>query len=181
MIVSRFRFVWLIMFCILAGRLAISAGHFGSDGRPPSNPSQTATLSADADPAALQRSALDAFTRFARLQARFDLGYLAYYDEQAAVHFRRLRPDGGVDVQDYGRAGWADLQRHLFSDGAERISQDAAPAYNQLHAHVEGGSVIIEGKRRIESESHTGPYKVAMVPTADGDWRIVEEWIESKQ
>ena len=72
------------------------------------------------------------------------------------------------------------MQKHWSSGGPDRISQDAAPAYNQLRTRVEGNIVIIEGKRRIDSEGHTGPYKVAMVRTADGGWQIIEEWIEAK-
>jgi hypothetical protein len=177
----RFIFAWAILFSLLAGWLIVSSKRFDGDAAAPAGmASQTAALSADADPAVLQRAALNAFTKFARLEARFDLAFLAYYHEKVAVHFHRLLPDGGADTLDYGRAGWADLQKHWFSGGAERIAQDAAPAYSQLRTRVEGGLVIIEGRRRVESEDHTGPYKVAMVRTEAGDWQIVEEWIEAK-
>ena len=178
----KFRHIiaWGILFAVLAGWLIVSASRFGGDAAPTGMRSQTAALPADVDPAALQRAALDAFTKFARLEARFDLAFLAYYDDKAAVHLRRLLPDGGTETIEYGSAGWAELQRHWYANGAEHISQDAAPGYNQLHAQVAGNVVIIEGKRRVEAEGHTGPYKVAMARTEGGDWRIVEEWIESK-
>ncbi|HZF34937.1 MAG TPA: hypothetical protein VE914_14150 [Candidatus Angelobacter sp.] len=177
----RFFFAWAILFSILAGWLIVSAKRFDGDAAVPTGmSSQTAMLSADADPAALQRAALNAFTKFARLEARFDLAFIAYYHEKVAVHFHRLLPDGGAETLEYGRAGWADLQKHWFSGGAERSSQDAAPAYSRLCTRIEGGLVIIEGKRRIESEGHTGPYKVAMVRTEAGDWKIIEEWLEAK-
>jgi hypothetical protein len=178
---SRIIFAWAVLFSVLAGWLIVSSKRFddGADA-PTGMSSQTVVLSADADPAELQRAALSAFTTFARLEARFDLSFLAYYHEKAAVHFHRLLPDGGADTLEYGRAGWADLQQHWFSGGAERISQDAAPAYSQLRTHIEGGLVIIEGRRRVEAEGHTAPYKAAMVRTAAGDWQIVEEWVETK-
>jgi len=141
---------------------------------------QQAALPGDADPAALERSALSAFTDFARLEARFDLAFLAYYHDKAAIHLHRLLPDGGAETLDYGRAGWAGLQKHWYADGAGRIAEDAGPAYSQLHTRVEGNLVIIEGRRRVEVENHTGSYKVAMVQTAGGGWKIIEEWIESQ-
>jgi hypothetical protein len=141
---------------------------------------QQAALPANADPAALERSAMSAFKQFAKLQATYDLAYLSYYHEDAAIHLHRLLPQGGGDTLDFRRGNWAGLQKQRYDSSAGRVADGGGPAYSQLHSHVEGNLVIIEARRRVESENHTGPYKVAMVRTDAGDWKIIEEWIESQ-
>lgn len=141
---------------------------------------QQAALPADADPAALERAAIGAFKQFARLQAGFDFAYLDYYHEDAAIHLHRLKPQGAADTLDFRRGNWAGLQKQRYSASAGRVAESGGPAYSQLHSRVEGNLVIIEAKRRVESENHTGPYKVALVQTADGRWKIIEEWLETQ-
>lgn len=140
---------------------------------------QQAALPADADPAALERAALAAFKSFARLQSTSDLAYLAYYHEDAAIHLRRLLPEGGADTLDFRRGNWVGLQKHKRSAGAGREGDDG-PSYSQIHTRMDGNLVIVEAKRADESENHTGPYKAAWVQASGGEWRIIEEWIEAR-
>ena len=139
---------------------------------------QQAALPADADPAALERAAMSTFKQFARLQAGFDLSYLDYYHKDAAIHLHRLKPQGGADTLDFRRGNWSGLQKQRLSASAGRIAEAGGPTFSQLHSRVDGNLVIIEAKRRVESENHTGPYKVVLVQSADGGWKIIEEWLE---
>lgn len=112
--------------------------------------------------------------------AEWDLGFLAYYHPQAAIHLRRLLPDGDTDTIEYRTRGWRSLQKHWAPSSGNSEDRSDTPAYNGIRTRLEGNLVIIEGRRRVESEGHTGPYKVALVQTPDGEWRIIEEWIESQ-
>jgi hypothetical protein len=140
---------------------------------------QPAALPPDVDPAAIERAALSAFKQFAKLQSGFDMAYLSYYHEDAAIHLRRLLPQGGTDTLEFRRGNWAGLQQQRYANSAGGVAEAGGPAYSQLHTHVEGSLVIIEAKRWVAAENHTGPYKVALVRTDAGDWKIIEEWIES--
>jgi hypothetical protein len=172
-------FVWAIMFSILAGWLVVRAHRFDGDA-PAGMATQQADLPADADPAEMERKALSAFKEFARLQAKWDLGFLAYYHPQAAIHLRRLPPDGAAETTEYGTRAWKSLQKHWAPGSAMNDERTDVPAYNGIRTRLEGNIVIVEGRRRVDSEGHTGPYKAAFVRTEGGEWQIVEEWIESQ-
>ena len=171
-------FVWAIMFSILTGWLIVSAHRFDDDAAMGMS-TQQAALPAGADPAALERGALAAFEDFARLQSRWDLGFLAYYHPQAAIHLHRILPDGRAETIEYRTRGWKNLQKH-WAPSSDREDSPDTPAYNGIRTRLEGNLVIVEGRRHVESENHTGPYKAALVQTPDGEWRIIEEWIESQ-
>jgi ketosteroid isomerase-like protein len=132
---------------------------------------------AETDPRQAEREALSAFAEFAALQSAADFAYLAYYHDNAAIHLRRLQPDGSETLLDFHKGNWAGLQRHRYSASAGKVD---APAYSRLAARSDGAVVIIEGKRSLRSEGHTGAYKAALMRDADGKWKIVEEWLESK-
>jgi hypothetical protein len=171
-------FIWAIIFSIVTGWLIVSAHRF--DEEPAAGMStQQAALPPDVDPAALERGALVAFKDFAKLQSKWDLGFLAYYHPQAAIHLRHLLPDGATDTVEYRTRGWKSLQKH-WAPGSEREEWPDAPAYSGISTRLDGNLVVIEARRRVETENHTGPYKVALVQTPDGEWRIIEEWIESQ-
>jgi hypothetical protein len=172
-------FVWAIMFSILAGWLVVRAHRFDGDA-PAGMATQQAELPADADPAEMQRKALSAFKEFARLQTRWDVGFLAYYHPQAAIHLRRLLPDGSAETTEYSTRAWKSLQKHWASSTAASEDRTDTPAYNGIRTRIEGNLVIIEGRRRVDSIEHNGPYKAALVQAEDGEWRIIEEWIESR-
>lgn len=131
----------------------------------------------ESDPRQAEREALGAFAEFAALQSAADFTYLAFYHDNAAIHLRKLLPDGGETLLEFHKGNWAGLQRHRHSASAGQVD---APAYSGLAAHSDGAVVIVEGKRSMRSEGHTGAYKAALQRGADGKWKIVEEWLESK-
>jgi hypothetical protein len=137
---------------------------------------QQTALPADADPAAIERAALGAFNAFARLRSAGDLAYLAYYHQDAAIHVRVLYSEGRTEEFKFRRGNWAGLQK----DTPPKARANGA-TYSQIHTHMADNLVIVEAKRSVEIEDHTGPYKVAMVQTSGGEWRVIEEWIESKR
>jgi ketosteroid isomerase-like protein len=161
----------------LAATWAVGNGHFSTLSAMATTVGQT-TLASAGPTERTAREVLGLFDKLAEMGRDFDDAVLGYYADSAVIHLTGLDAIGNAQMLNMTVAELIPVYRQ-----AKPIAQEVGDisSYTDIRARIHGDRVIVRATRYSHWQKYFSPYAVAFQRNADGDWKIIEEWVEVRR
>ncbi len=124
------------------------------------------------------REVLGLFDKLAKMGRDFDEAVLGYYAEGAVIHMTGLDDVGNASMVNMSTADLIPLF-HKAKPLAQEVGDIST--YSNVRARIHGERVIVRATRYAHWKQYFSLYAVAFQRNAEGDWKIVEEWVEVRR
>jgi ketosteroid isomerase-like protein len=124
------------------------------------------------------REVLGLFDKLAQMGREFDDAVLGYYSDGAVIHMTGLDDVGNALMVNMSLSDLIPLY-HKGKPIAQQVGDIST--YSNVRARIHGERVIVRATRYSHWKQYFSPYAVAFQKNADGDWKIVEEWVEVRR